>query len=346
MRTRVLVTAAVVGLLLLVGAGGVFAYDRAHSEQIGKGVRIGGVDVSRLSPEQARAKLRTAVLDPLSRPVVVRALGKRYRLTPERADLTVDVDGSVRSALERSREGSVLTRTWRGIRGESLDAEVELDIDYSRRAINRLVERIGKAVDKPAVDASVDLEHGDVTPQPSREGRRLLARKLKRQVRKRLLDVGAVKTVKARTEVVKPEVTSAELAEKYPAVLVVDRGAFQLTFYKNLKPVKTYGIAVGQVGLETPAGLYHVQNKAINPAWSVPNRDWAGDLAGKVIPGGVPENPLKARWMGIYDGAGIHGTDAESSIGTAASHGCIRMRIPEVIELYDQVPVNAPVYIS
>jgi lipoprotein-anchoring transpeptidase ErfK/SrfK len=346
MRTRVLVTAAVVGLLLLVGAGGVYAYDRAHSEEIGKGVRIGGVDVSGLSPEQARAKLRTAVLDPLSRPVVVRALGKRYRLTAERADLEVDVDGSVESALERSREGGVLVRTWRGIRGESLDAEVELDIDYSRRAIDRLVERIGKAVDKPAVDASVDLANGDVSPQPSEEGRRLLAKKLKRQVRKRLLDVGAVKTVRARTEVVKPEVTTDELAEKYPAVLVVDRGAFNMTLYKALKPVKTYSIAIGALGFDTPAGLYHIQNKAVNPAWNVPNSDWAGELAGTVVPGGVPENPLKARWLGIYDGAGIHGTDAEGSIGTAASHGCIRMRIPEVIELYEKVPVGAPIYIS
>jgi lipoprotein-anchoring transpeptidase ErfK/SrfK len=346
MRTRAVVIAAVVGLLLLAGAGGVFAYDRAHSEQIGEGVRIGGVDVSGLSPEQARARLRSAVLDPLSRPVVVRALGKRYRLTPEQADVTVDVDGSVRAALERSREGNVLVRTWRGVRGESLDAEVELDIEYSKRAIRRLVDRVAENVDKPAVDASVDLENGNVAPQASEDGRRLLAKKLKRQVRKRLLDVGDVKTVKARTEVVKPKVTTAELAEKYPAVLVVNRSAFQMTLYKELEQVKTYSVAIGAVGFDTPAGLYHIQNKAVNPAWSVPNSDWAGELAGSVVPGGVPENPLKARWLGIYDGAGIHGTDQTASIGTAASHGCVRMLIPDVIELYDQVPVGAPIYIG
>jgi lipoprotein-anchoring transpeptidase ErfK/SrfK len=141
-------------------------------------------------------------------------------------------------------------------------------------------------------------------------------------------------------------VTTEELAEKYPAVVIVNRSSFQLTLYKDLKPAKTYGIAVGQVGLETPAGLYSIANKAIDPAWHVPNSDWAGDLAGQVIPGGTPENPLKARWLGIYDGVGIHGTDAEGSIGTQASHGCIRMRVPEVIELYDQVPVGAPVYIA
>jgi lipoprotein-anchoring transpeptidase ErfK/SrfK len=346
MRTRAVVTAAVVGLLLLVGAGGVYAYDRAHSEEIGEGVRVAGVDVSGLTPDEARAKLRTAVLEPLSRPVVVRALGKRYTLSPERAKVAVDIDGSVNAALARSRDGSILARTWRGIRGEPLDAELDLDITYSKRAIARLAARIGKAVDEPAVDASVDLESGDVTPQESKNGRRLLARRLKRQLRKRLLDVGADKTARARVEVVKPEVTTEELADKYPAILVVDRANFQLTLYKRLKPAKTYGIAVGQIGLETPAGLYHIQNKAIDPAWSVPDSDWAGDLAGTVVPGGVPENPLKARWLGIYDGAGIHGTDADSSIGSAASHGCIRMRIPDVIELYDQVPVGAPIYIG
>ena len=103
---------------------------------------------------------------------------------------------------------------------------------------------------------------------------------------------------------------------------------------------------MGQVGLETPAGFYAVENKAVNPAWSVPNSPWAGSLAGTVVPGGIPENPLKARWMGIYAGAGIHGTDDIGSLGTAASHGCVRMAIPDVIELYDQVEVKTPVYIA
>ena len=77
----------------------------------------------------------------------------------------------------------------------------------------------------------------------------------------------------------------------------------------------------------------------------MPQSDWAGNLAGKVIPPGDPQNPIKARWMGIYNGAGIHGTDAISSLGTAASHGCIRMAIPDVVELFDEVPVASPVYI-
>ena len=65
-----------------------------------------------------------------------------------------------------------------------------------------------------------------------------------------------------------------------------------------------------------------------------------------MVPGGIPENPLKARWLGIFAGAGIHGTDELGSLGTAASHGCVRMAIPDVIELYDQVAVRTPVYIA
>ena len=157
---------------------------------------------------------------------------------------------------------------------------------------------------------------------------------------------GVERQVKAAVRTTKPKVTQAELAEKYPSMLVADRANFKLRFYRNLKLQKTYTVAVGAGRLRHPGGLYHIQNKAVNPAWSVPNSDWAGVLAGTVVPGGVPENPLKARWLGIYDGAGIHGTDQTYSLGTAASHGCIRMAIPDVIELYDQVPVGAPVYIA
>jgi len=77
----------------------------------------------------------------------------------------------------------------------------------------------------------------------------------------------------------------------------------------------------------------------------VPNDAWAGSLAGQVIPPG-PEDPLKARWMGFYNGAGIHGTDETWSIGQNASHGCIRMLIPDVIALYDQVPLGTPIYVG
>ena len=347
MSSRAALAGFLVTVLLLGGLGlGAYFYDRSKAATIGADVRVGNVDVSGLTPAQASAKLRRAVLEPLNQPVIVRARGKRFTLTPKAAAVGIDVEGSVRAALERSHRGHLLARTWRNLHGEPVGARVDLDIAYDERAIGRVVRRVAKALDKPAVDARVDLDQGDVTPQPSSAGRRVMVRQLRTDLRERLLETSADKTVRARTRAVEPKVTTDQLAERYPAILIVKRGSFQLQLYRNLKLQKTYGIAVGQVGLETPAGLYSVQNKAVDPAWSVPNSDWAGDLAGTVVPGGTPQNPLKARWMGIYDGAGIHGTSDEGSIGSAASHGCIRMRVADVVELYDQVPVNAPVYIS
>ena len=53
-----------------------------------------------------------------------------------------------------------------------------------------------------------------------------------------------------------------------------------------------------------------------------------------------------SRWMGVTDGVGFHGTNETASVGTAASHGCMRMNVPDIEALYDQVPVGTPVYIG
>jgi lipoprotein-anchoring transpeptidase ErfK/SrfK len=129
-------------------------------------------------------------------------------------------------------------------------------------------------------------------------------------------------------------------------VLTVDRTNFRLRLFKALKLSKTYPIAIGAAGHDTPSGLYTIADKQVDPAWHVPNSDWAGSLQGQVIPGGAPNNPLKARWLGIADGVGIHGTAEDWSIGSRASHGCIRMHVSDVVDLYPRVPVGSKVLIS
>jgi lipoprotein-anchoring transpeptidase ErfK/SrfK len=346
MRNRTLILTGVLIVALLAGAGGVYAFDRGQDGRIAPGISVNGVDVGGLDAAAARTKLRSALLRPLNRPVHVRYGGRSFTLTPHQAAIGVDVDGSVHRALARSRQGSMFSRAWREVRGTRIPADLDAKVSWSRPAVNRLVAQVRTALEHPAVDASLDLSAGQVNPRPSREGLAIRTARLRRDVEGELLDPGARHAVRVRAQRVAPKVTTAQLAQRYPAVIIVNRSAFRLTLYKNLKVAKTYGIAVGQAGLETPAGLYHIQDKQVDPAWHVPNSAWAGKLAGKVIPGGTPQNPLKARWMGIFDGAGIHGTSEDASIGSAASHGCIRMHIPDVIELYPQVPVGAPVYIS
>ena len=102
---------------------------------------------------------------------------------------------------------------------------------------------------------------------------------------------------------------------------------------------------MGAAGHDTPTGLFRINTKQVNPAWHAPNRPWAGSYAGRTVPGGAPDNPLRARWLGIANGDGIHGTSEPWSIGSRASHGCIRMRVPDVIDLYRRVPVGTPTLI-
>jgi lipoprotein-anchoring transpeptidase ErfK/SrfK len=346
MRKRLIVLTAVLAFIALGVVGGAYAYDRSKRDRIAEGVRVNGVAIGGMTRAQAEAKLKQTLLAPLDRPVKAVYKDHTFTLTPRQAAIGIDIRGSVEKALARSQQGNMFSRSWRNLRNESLNAALAANVSYSQPAIERLVRRAQKRIDRAARDAHVDLSKGIVDPKPSRTGIRVKYNTLAKELQQTLLDPGNTRPVTIKTSIVQPKVSTAQLAKKYPAVIIVDRSHFRLTLFKNLKRAKTYGIAVGQVGLETPAGLYSIQNKAVNPAWHVPNSAWAGDLAGKVIPAGDPGNPIKARWMGIFDGAGIHGTSDDASIGSAASHGCIRMHVPDVEELYDEVPVGAPVYIA
>jgi hypothetical protein len=346
LRSRTFILAATVLVAVAALGVGMYAYDSARADQIAKGVRVGGIPLQGLTRAEAHAKLERLILQPLERPIVVHHDTSTWRLSAREARLAVDLDAIVDDVVARSRQGDIFSRTVRNITGKSLNADIEPTVHYSKPAVVRMLDKVRRSVDRKPVEATVKIDAGGIRQRESRTGLAVKASDLHRKIRRAIVSTTADRTFVARTRKLQPKVSTKELDERYGTVLIVHRNAFKLTLYKRLKVSKTYSIAVGKVGLETPAGLYHIQNKAVDPAWNVPNSEWAGELAGTVVPGGTPENPLKARWMGIFDGAGIHGTDAINSIGTAASHGCIRMRIPDVVELYDEVPVGAPVYIA
>src|SRR6478735_4559137 len=117
MRYRTVALTAVLIVALLAAAGGVNAFDKGKEGQIAQGIRVNGVNVGGMSTAAARQKLRAALLEPLNRPVTARYQGRTFRLTPQQAAIGVDIDGSVRQALDRSRQGSMFTRAWREVRG-------------------------------------------------------------------------------------------------------------------------------------------------------------------------------------------------------------------------------------
>ena len=332
-----------VGLLCALAVAA-YAIDRANSDKIANGIEIGGVDVGGMSADQARTRVHAKLVKPLDKPVTVTYDGTKYVLNPDKLQIRADIDGMVDAAVEASQSGGFPTRVWRYTTGGSVDREIAPHITYSTKAVDEFVANVESEVNTPAQDASISPTPTSLNTVPGSDGVALLTDKLRTELR------GAIesprdRTVKAPVQTLKPDVTTDELAERYPVYLTIDRGNFQLRLWQNLKLAKTYTVAVGQAGLETPAGTYSIDDKQVNPSWHVPDSAWAGDLAGQVIPPG-PDDPLKARWMGFYNGAGIHGTDDIASLGTAASHGCIRMAIPDVIELYDQVPLGTPIYVG
>ena len=344
MRQRSFILVAALLLVLAGGAVAAYAYDSSRDQTIADGITIAGVDVGGMKVGEARQLIARELREPLERPISVVHAHKRFTLSAEDAGVHADVAGMVDEALAKSRDGSIFTRVARDLTGGEERAQVPARVTYDQGAIDQLVERVANRLDREARDAQLDFP--SLAKVKERKGIEVREPLLRQRLAQALTVPGVERRVKAPVTITKPKVTEAQLADKYPIVLVADRNHFKLRLYKQLQLVKEYTVAVGALGFDTPAGLYHIQNKEINPTWHVPNSDWAGDLAGTTVPGGVPENPLKARWLGIFDGAGIHGTDETYSLGHAASHGCIRMAIPDVIELYDQVPVGAPIYIS
>lgn len=125
-----------------------------------------------------------------------------------------------------------------------------------------------------------------------------------------------------------------------PIRLQINRSRRQVTLYYENTPIKTYPIAVGRSGWETPTGNFKVMQMLQKPTWIHP-------LTGEVIPGGNPDNPLGKYWIGFWTNGrewiGFHGTPNPNSVGKAASHGCIRMYNKDVEELFSQVKVGTPV---
>jgi hypothetical protein len=351
MRRRLLAASglvlAVIGIALSAGGAFLYVYDHGRANTIARGVSIAGVDVGGLSASSARTRLSERLRPRLQAPVLLVTDRHTFVVRPRSAGLRVDVARMVDEAVAASRRGDLLHRAWRDLRGGRLDLAVPLRAALSQGRIEAVADHVASVLDRTPKNARV-------VPKPTAIGFRTIPEVVGLAVKRPLLEqrltnallaTDGSRTIAVPTREIHPRWTLRTLPKKYGTFILVSRETFTLRLYKNLKLVKTYGIAVGMQGLDTPAGLYEINDKQINPSWHVPLSAWAGDLAGRVIPPG-PDDPIKARWMGFYNGAGIHGTSEDWSIGHAASHGCIRMHIWDVEDLYPRVPLHTPIYVG
>lgn len=342
MRKRGLIVGTL-GAAIVVLGGTVAGLSAATSGKIAQGIRADDVQLGGLTPEQAKARLEREYLAPRQQSVTVERRGKKYTFSAKEARITADLDQTVRIALERSDEGNALTNAWRTVSGSHPNKQLPVEISSSRDAVLRFVDRVRRGVDRKPVNARLTFENDRPYASDSRDGLAVDRQKLRAMVQDAITDAQRSAFL-VPVEQTKAKVTKVRLQKDHGTILTVDRNTNVLLLFKNFKQAKRYAVAVGSQGHETPAGTYTINDKQVNPSWHVPESAWAGDLAGTVVPPG-PTNPIKARWMGFFNGAGIHGTADRASIGSNASHGCVRMREEDVIELFDRVPLGTTIHV-
>jgi lipoprotein-anchoring transpeptidase ErfK/SrfK len=313
---------------------------------IAVGASAGGVDVGGLTVDQAAAKLDQALTPALTADVVVGVAGRSFKLTAKQARLRFDALTTAKRAFYAGEQQPPPPPDAAAAGGTAAGAVVPLAVSHAHLAVRDFAAGIGVKVDRAARDATVRLGVQHMRIIRAKPGHRADRTAIAKAVDTALDDPAALRRLHFKVVPVRPKLDANGVRRVYGTVLTVDRGNHVLRLFKRLRFAKRYGVAVGMAGLETPPGTYRIQNKQVNPSWHVPNSPWAGSLAGHVIPGGAPDNPLKARWMGIYNGVGIHGTAEDWSIGSNASHGCIRMHVSDVIDLYPRVPVGTAVLIK
>jgi lipoprotein-anchoring transpeptidase ErfK/SrfK len=329
-------------LCALIAAMPAAAQDPATEPEptIAQGVRAGGVDLSGLTQEQAEALLVSSLQGAIDGDFVLGAGGLPFTLTMQQAKLAFDAHATAKHALAAAPPPPPAGG------GQSAGVDVPLVLSHSKLAVKAFVAQVAARVYHAPRDAKLRITVRRMIVSHSRPGLRLASKAVAEQIDQALDSGPSVRRLHTRLVPVRAPVTYRVLNRRYPRIITIDRDSFTLRLFRSLRPWKRYSIAVGMAGLETPAGTYHIQDKQVNPAWHVPHSAWAGSLAGQVIPGGAPDNPLKARWLGIANGVGIHGTAEDWSIGTRASHGCIRMHVSDVIDLYPRVPVGTTVLIK
>lgn len=340
-KTILLRTAAVLAAAAMLAASAGLALaaadDYAMRDRVPAGVTVSGVQLGGLSPSEAHEAIERTVVDPLLATVTVRAAGMSFRIDAAEF-LHADVEAAVEEAYEPVRSSTLADRIYRRLLEEPVHVEVEPVIVVDESALADRVAGMAVAIDQPSVDASVGITDGSVVIGPSAEGRQLDRGASVTLIARALLSGDTVVDLPVLPVI--PEVAEDDLGQW----IVIRRASRTLELWDDTRLDRTYPIAIGAEGYATPRGEWEITLKRYMPTWVNPGSDWAKTMPAKIGPG--PDNPLGTRALNLNaPGIRIHGTPNEASIGTAASHGCIRMKRADIEGLYELVDVGTPVFV-
>ena len=332
----------VLGVVMLLGAGTAYAgyrYDVSSSSRILPGVSIEGIDVSGMTWAEAAREVTAVTQETLEGRLSVSTGEQTWVVTPAALGMTADVEGAVDAAFATADEMSTVSRVYHRLADKPVATSIAVTYAYDDAAIQGFVQQARDEVAVPAVDARFAFVDDQVVMRRPQDGQDLRMQIAVARLRAALEDRAG--SVKIPLRVVEPEVSIAALGK----TIVVDLSDTTLTLYDGFKVEREYRVATAAPGYVTPVGTWKIVNKAENPGWTNPDpTGWGAGLPSYIPPG--PGNPLGTRALYLNaPGIRIHGTYSSSSIGTHASHGCIRMLISDSEALYPLVPVGTRVLI-
>jgi lipoprotein-anchoring transpeptidase ErfK/SrfK len=308
---------AVLFILALAGVGVAAPNAERPPAMVERGVAVSGIYVGGLNSEQARARLRWA----FGRNIRFTYGVHRWWVKPAFFGASVDVDEAVTRALKAKPL-----------------ARVQMPITVDMHKVKDFVGALDNRYAREPEDAYAYLAGLTPAVAPSKPGVRVNERVTAARIAL-ALHRGSLRFVRIAVTSVAPSVTAADIG----SIIVIRRGSNGLYLYNGSQLVRSFQVATGRAQYPTPLGNYSIVDKQRDPWWRPPDSDWAKGL--KPIPPG-PGNPLGTRWMGTSaSGVGIHGTPDAASIGYSASHGCIRMYVPDAEWLFEHVSIGTPVFI-
>lgn len=307
-------------ILVLVGFCAVAPAGGGPIPVVPAGVTIAGVQVGGLIEITARERVARTY----GTPIHLFHRSSSFAVSPARFGAKAGIDAAVKQSMTAGP-----------------GADVPLRVAIKPRAVRQFVGELDKRFAKAPVNATIVGLNVDLKPNiaPSHPGRQVDRAVMRRRILAALHSSFRTGAIRVKTVPVAPAVKTADLG----AIVVIRRGSNRLNLFNGPKLVRRFTVATGQSAYPTPLGDFEIVVRERNPTWNPPDSDWAKDA--KPIPPG-PGNPLGTRWMGISSPAvGIHGTPDAASLGYSASHGCIRMRIPDAEWLFNRVRFGTPVFI-
>ena len=337
-RRVLIVTVLAVGLVA-VGSVAATARVKGSADRMLKGTRIDGVNVGGMTRQQAMDAVQRHVTPKLESRVTFVASNRRFTVAPAQLGREAEISQTVDRALA-GRGLSWAAKLWYRVSGQSTNRQVPLRYNDNSAQVASFVDSVAGKVDRSVQDAAIKLSNGRLTVQHARSGWALDQTAGESMVAAALA-AGHPASLAMPARIVRPRVSDRQAG----ATIAINKGSNQLTLYKALEVVKRYRVATAKAGFTTPSGTWKVIDKIVNPSWHNPAPHGWGAGMPLVIPPG-PGNPLGTRALRLNSpGILIHGTFNAGSIGTYASHGCIRMRIADSVDLFPRVPVGTKVLV-